>query len=53
MTAKQVTVENILVIWRMRFECWINKATYTHSEYAVLIALPRQPWLRERALILR
>jgi hypothetical protein len=21
------------IIWDMRFECWINKATNTHSEY--------------------
>jgi hypothetical protein len=25
-------------IWRMRISCRITKATYTHSEYAKLIA---------------
>ena len=25
-------------IWRMRTECWIPKATNTHSEYVILIA---------------
>jgi hypothetical protein len=38
--AGQATVDNI--IWRMRFACWITKATDTHSEYVILIALPRQ-----------
>jgi hypothetical protein len=48
--AIQATDDNI--IWRLRFECWITKATGTHSEYVILV-LPRQQWLRERALILR
>jgi len=34
-TAGQATDEN--VIWRMRFECRITKATNTHSEYAILM----------------
>jgi hypothetical protein len=25
-------------VWRMRFACWIPKATDTHSEYVVVIA---------------
>jgi hypothetical protein len=33
----------------MRFACWITKATDTRSEYIILIAFPRQQWLRERA----
>jgi hypothetical protein len=37
----------------MRFVCLITKATDTHSEYVILIALPRQQWLRERAWMLR
>jgi hypothetical protein len=37
----------------MRFACWITKAANIHSEYVILIAFPRQKWLRERALILR
>jgi hypothetical protein len=36
----------------MRFVCWIIKATDTHSEYVILIAFPRQQWLRERASML-
>ena len=40
-------------IWRMRFACWITKATDTHSEYVILIAFPHQQLLRERALVLR
>ena len=31
---------------RMRFACWLNKATDTHSEYAIFIAFQRQQWLR-------
>jgi hypothetical protein len=38
-----------MAIWRMRIACWIPKATYTHSEYVILIAFPRQQWLHERA----
>jgi len=34
-----------------RCACWITKAADTHSEYVILIALPRQRWLRERALM--
>jgi hypothetical protein len=50
-TARQATDENI--IRRMRFACWITKAADTSSEYVILIAFPRQQWLRERASILR
>ena len=32
---------------------WIAKATDAHSEYELLIALPRQQWLRERHSMLR
>ena len=38
---------------RMRFACWVTKDTDTHSEYEILIAFPRQQWLRERASMLR
>jgi hypothetical protein len=37
----------------MLITCWITKATDTHSEYVILIAFPRQPWLRELASMLR
>jgi hypothetical protein len=46
-TARQTRDDNI--IRRMRFACWITKATDTHSEYVMFIAFPRQQWLRERA----
>jgi hypothetical protein len=38
---------------RMRIACWIPKATNTHSEYEILIAVALQQWLNERASILR
>jgi hypothetical protein len=50
-TAGQLTDDNI--IRRMRFACWINKATDTHSEYVIFIAFPRQQWLRKSLSILR
>jgi hypothetical protein len=40
-----------MIIRRMRFACRIRKATDTHSEYVIIIAFPRQQWLRERASI--
>jgi hypothetical protein len=49
-TARQATDDNI--IWRMRFACWVTKAIDTHSEYVILIAFPRQQWLRQRAPML-
>ena len=33
-----------MTIWRMRFTCWIPKATNTHSEYVILIAFPLRRW---------
>jgi len=41
-----------VAIWRMRFACWIMKATNTHSEYVILIAFRLQQWLHKRASIL-
>ena len=38
---------------RMRFAWWITKATNTVTECVILIAFPRQQWLRERAIMLR
>ena len=49
--ARQATDDNI--IWHMRNACWITKATDIHSEYVILIAFPRQQWLRERVFMLR
>ena len=40
-------------IWHIRILCWITKATNTHSEYVVFIALPHQQLLHERASVLR
>ena len=37
----------------MRFECWMTKATETHSEYVIVIVFPRQKWLRERSSMLQ
>jgi hypothetical protein len=37
----------------MRFAFWTSKATDTLTEYEIVIAFPRQQWLRERDLILR
>jgi len=37
----------------MRIVCCITKATETHSEYIIVIALPLQNWLHERASVLR
>jgi hypothetical protein len=49
--AKHSTNDNI--IRRMRFACWITKATDTHSEYLILMTFPQQQWLRERVSMLR
>jgi len=48
---RQPTDDNIIL--RVCFACWITKATNAHSEYAILIAFPRQQWLCERASMLR
>jgi hypothetical protein len=48
---RQATGDNI--IRRMRFACWITKATDIHTQYVILISFPRQQSLRERALMLR
>ena len=39
------------IIRRMRFACWITKATDSDSEYVIIIALRRQKWLCERASV--
>jgi hypothetical protein len=50
-TAGQTTDDNI--IWHMRFARWITKATNTGLKYVILIDLPRQQRLCERASMLR
>jgi len=41
--ARQATDDNTKR--RMHFACWVTKATDTHSEYKILIALPLQTCL--------
>jgi hypothetical protein len=48
--ARQATDDNI--IRRVRFACWITKATGTNAEHVILIALPRPQCLGERMSIL-
>ena len=49
MVGRQATDDSI--IGRMRIACWTAKATSTHWEDVILIAFPRQHWLREGALM--
>ena len=49
--ARQAAYDDI--IRSMRFACWINKATNTHSEYVIIISFPLQQWLQERVSALR
>ena len=42
-----------MTIRHPRFACRITKAADIHSECVILIAFPRQQWLRERASVLR
>ena len=41
------------IIRRMRFACWITKATGAHSEYVIIIAFLEQQWLHVRTSVLR
>jgi hypothetical protein len=50
-TAGQGTDGNI--VRRMRFVCWITKATNTHSEQVILTDFPLQQRLQERVSMLR
>jgi len=43
----------VYVIRRMRIACRMTKATDTHSEHVILIAFPREQWLRESGAIVR
>jgi hypothetical protein len=38
-------------IWRMRLAYCMTKAADTRPEYVMLIAFPRQQWLRERVSV--
>jgi hypothetical protein len=38
---------NDVTTWRLRMECWVSKATCTHThtdKYVIFIAIPRQQW---------
>jgi hypothetical protein len=50
-TAGQATDDSIIL--RMRIASLITKPTDTHSKYVIIIAFPRQQWLRERVSMLR
>jgi hypothetical protein len=39
-----------MTIWRMRFTCWIHKATNTHSEYVIFTAFPQPRVVRRTRL---
>jgi len=38
--AGQATEDNKML--RMRFACCVTESTYTHLEYVIIVALPRQ-----------
>jgi len=42
-----------MTVLRMPNACWITRATSTHSEYVILIAVPLQQWVHERVSVLR
>jgi hypothetical protein len=42
--ARQVTDDNIHVIWHSHFACWISKPAGTHSEYVIFIAFQCWRW---------
>jgi len=50
--ARQVTDDNIHVIWRRHFACWISKGAGKHSEYVILIALPCRQWFQKHTSML-
>jgi len=41
-----------MTIWRIRFACWVPKATNKNSEYVIPIGFPQQQLLHERAPML-
>ena len=47
-SGRQATDDNITR--RMRFACWITKATDTHPERVILVASPLHQWFREQRL---
>ena len=41
-----------MIIWHMHIACWVPKTTNTHSGYVILLSVPQQQWLYERASML-
>ena len=46
-------VQPVSIIQSMSFECWLSKATNTHSQYVIFTAFLLQQWLQEGLSILR
>ena len=44
-------VKHDCILRRMRFACWIKRATGTPSEYVIRIAFLMQQWLHERVTL--
>jgi len=42
-----------MAIRRMRFACWISKATDSYSEYVIILSFPQLHWLHKRSSMLR
>jgi hypothetical protein len=42
-----------MATWRIRFACWVPKATNTQSEYVSFMPSPLQQWLHEHTSTLR
>jgi len=42
-----------MTTWLKCIARYTPKATYTHSEYVIIIVFPLQQWLNERASMLR
>jgi len=40
------------IIWRMRVDCWISKATGTHSDYVIIVGFALQQGLGKRSSLL-
>ena len=49
-TFRHATDENTIRYFRNA--CWLPKATNTHLNYIIIIALSRQQWVSDRALLL-
>jgi hypothetical protein len=42
-----------MIVWRLLFVCWTNKATSKHMEYVICGAFPLQQRLHKRTSVLR